>query len=152
MALCTISILMVVFAAMGTLSCHVYVSLRLCGGPGRHPLCDGPGFALHHCGCPATPSSIQNYVRELGFPGINPSKMTSDRDLRGEPNSADYSHPFGLRGYGRHAQLRSGKPGSGSRQLSVSLCVSLCEEHDYNHDQHLTDGDFAMRMPLGRCD
>jgi Flp pilus assembly protein TadG len=76
MALCTISILMVVFAAMELcLAMYTYHFVSAAAREGtRYAMVRGSLCTT--AGCPATPSSIQNYVRELGFPGINPSNMT----------------------------------------------------------------------------
>ena len=78
MALCTISILMVVFAAMELcLAMYTYHFVSAAAREGaRYAMVRGSLCLPTGTGCPATPSNIQDYVRELGFPGINPSYMT----------------------------------------------------------------------------
>ena len=78
MALCTVSVLMVLFAAMELcLAMYTYHFVSAAAREGaRYAMVRGSLCTPTGAGCPATPTTIQNYVRALGFPGINPTLMT----------------------------------------------------------------------------
>ena len=86
-ALCTISILMVLFGAVELcLASYTYHFVSAAAREGtRYAIVRGS--ACTTAGCPATQSSIQDYVRELGFPGINPNLMTVTATCGANPSA-----------------------------------------------------------------
>jgi Flp pilus assembly protein TadG len=73
---CSVLLLMLLFGSIElSLAAYSYHFVSAAAREGtRYAMVRGSGCT--DAGCPATPSSIQNYVRGLGFPGINPSAMT----------------------------------------------------------------------------
>jgi Flp pilus assembly protein TadG len=75
-AMCSVLLLLLLFGSMElSLALYSYHFVSAAAREGtRYAVVRGSGCTV--AGCPATQASIQNYVRELGFPGINPSSMT----------------------------------------------------------------------------
>jgi hypothetical protein len=89
MALCSITILTILFACIElALALYTYHFISAAAREGtRYAMVRGSLCTPTGTGCPATPSNIQDHVRELGFPGINPSLMTVTATCGANPSA-----------------------------------------------------------------
>jgi Flp pilus assembly protein TadG len=78
MALSSALLLTLVFGSLElSLALYSYHFISVAAREGtRYAMVRGALCTPTGAGCPATPASIQTYVRGLGFPGINPNVMT----------------------------------------------------------------------------
>ncbi len=99
-----------------------------------------PAITLGLTGCGATSDTISTYVKDLPYPGINPSIHDGYHDLV----YAERGHAYDVDSVlDRNVQC-SGVPGEGECVICVSAFGALHTGADNQRDKHIADGDLTV--------